>query len=53
MEEEMEKAVREAGAPMAFQDFYNNDEGKELAAIATVASPADVADGCVFPYTFQ
>lgn len=46
MEEEMEKSMREAqaGAPMAFQDFYNNDEGKELAAIATVASPANVAD---------
>jgi molecular chaperone DnaK (HSP70) len=46
MEEEMERAMREAqaGAPMAFQDFYNDDEGKELAAIATVAPPADVAD---------
>ena len=46
MEEEMERAMREAkdGSPIAFNDFYSDEQGKELAARATVASPSDVAD---------
>lgn len=46
MEEELERALREAkdGSPIVFEDFYNDEEGKELAASATVASPSEVAD---------
>lgn len=45
-EAEMEQAMREveAGAPITFEDFYKDDDGKELAASATVASPSDVAN---------
>lgn len=47
MEEEMERAMRQAqdeSRTLAFEDFYNDDTGKELAATATISSPSDVAD---------
>ena len=43
-EEEREQAMIESEVPIAFDDFYKDNEGKELAASATVASPSYVAD---------